>query len=276
MEKLLTFLTLTFVLHCFGQKKEIESQSLMTTFCLEKIRDSIFENVIKITDNDVVSDGINYLFTTPIPKSIELPIIFVQTEVPVGLLSSIYPEFQKLTVITPNWNYYKKISNGKLPNGIICAEPMASSVIYEFNREKDKFSKDSLVIMGGFPDMKFEEKYKLNDHEAEIYYSEYYGSICCPTDLQYSNTPTREDFIKFFERENNTEITDTYIEQIGDEGESKYHYTLNNLADFLRIKFILERGFYRTIDRENKEIITIPQIYTPFILETNKKRIRKL
>lgn len=261
---LLTLAILSFLTSGYGQEKK-------NTFHSEMIRNSIFENVIEITDNDVVSYGIDYLFTVPIPKSTETPIIFVQTEVPLELLSGIYPEFQKLIVIVPNWTFYKENSNEKLPEGIKCAEPVASFIICEFNRENGKLQKDSLVIMGGsgFPEMNFAEKYKLKDNEAEIYYSEYYGSICCPADPQYSNTPTREDFITFFEKENNTKITDTYIAIIGHEGESAYHYTLKGLSDTQKLKFILERDFHRIINRHLKDIVKTPKIYTPTIIEIN-------
>lgn len=96
----------------------------------------------------------DYIFNVSIPKSEKIPILFVSARVPLKILSEIYPEFLQLIVITPNWTYYDEVAN-QIPSDVGCAEPLASSIIYEFNRENGKFQKDSLIIMGGFPVMKF-------------------------------------------------------------------------------------------------------------------------
>jgi hypothetical protein len=124
------------------------------TFHSEKIRDSIFENVIEITENDIITKGKDYIFNVSIPKSEVTPILFVSARIPLEILSDIYPEFPKLIVIAPNWNYYDEVAK-QIPSDVGCAEPMESSIIYEFNRENGKLQKDSLVIIEGFPVMKF-------------------------------------------------------------------------------------------------------------------------
>jgi len=259
----LIFFLLSSTISCAQNKVNSDDKN---RFHSDIIKDSIFENVIKITDNNIVSNGTDFLFDVSISKTVELPIIYVQSEVPLNLLSTIYPDFTKLIVITPNWTYYKGISNQKLPEGISCAEPMASSIIYEFNRENGRILKDSLIIMGGFPKMKFSENRTLKNNEKEFYYTESYGSTCCPKDLQWDNKPTREEFISNFQYENNSKIVDTYKKITGKDGEVTFFYTLKGLPNLMKLKFILERDFYRIINRQNKDIVKTPRIYTPTVI----------
>lgn len=160
MKKLLLLLIFAFALQsCENNsqktnKKQLPKTTKFNTFHSEKIRDSIFENVIEITDNDIITKGTDYIFNVSIPKSEKVPILFVSARVPLEILSDIYPKFQKLIVIAPNWTYYDEVAK-QITSDVGCAEPMASSIIYEFNRENGKLQKDSLIIMGGFPEMKF-------------------------------------------------------------------------------------------------------------------------
>lgn len=139
--------------------KVTENQSLQKntsahTFYSKRIRDSIFYNVIEITDNDVVKNGTKYLFNVEIPKSEETPVLFVSARIPLEILSGIYPEFPKLIVIAPNWNLYDEVAK-QMPSDIGCAEPRTSTVIYEFNRENKMLLKDSIIVMDTFPEMRF-------------------------------------------------------------------------------------------------------------------------
>lgn len=243
---------------------------LTASFCYsQKISDKSFENVIEITDKNVVSNGSDFLFDVAIPKDLKTPVLFVSAKVRQKLLSGIYPEFSKIIVISPNWNYYDEISKEKLPEGVACAEPMASSVIYEFKRENGKVSKDSVVLMGNFPEMKIVSHPKIKTNQVLIYYTESFGSRCCPKDLQWENSPKREEFIANFESENKAKIGNTFVDYRGKEGESKYYYTLNNFSNELKLHFILERNFYRILNRHLKDIIKYPRIFTPTILDVN-------
>lgn len=235
----------------------------------QKISDKYFENVIEITDKNVVSNGSDFLFDVAIPNDSKTPIVFVSAKVSQKLLSGIYPEFSRLIVISPNWNYYDEISKQKLPEGVICAEPTASSVIYEFKRENGKILKDSLALMGSFPEMKIVSLPKIKPNQTLVYFTERFGSKCCPKDLQWENSPKREEFIADFESENKTKIGNTYVRYTGKEGESDYYYTLNKLSNELKLRFILERNFYRIVNRHLKDIIKYPRIFTPIILDVN-------
>jgi len=249
---------------------------LTCNFCYsQKISDKYFENVIEITDKNVVTNRSDFLFDVAIPVDSKTPIVFVSAKVSQKLLSGIYSELPIIIVISPNWNYYDENSKQKLPEGVSCAEPMASSVIYEFKRQNGKVLKDSLVLMGSFPEMKIVSPPKIKAHQTLIYFTEGFGSKCCPKDLQWENSPKREEFIANFESENKTEIGNTYVEYTGKEGESNYYYTLNKLSNELKLRFILERSFYRIINRHLKDIIKYPRIFTPIVLEVNSN-IKKI
>ena len=137
--------------------------ALMTTIsCFSQdIRDELFKNVIQISDNDIKINGQDFFIDFSIPDTIKSPVIFIQTKVPLNLLPKIYPEFSRIIIITPNWTYYDEISKQQLSEDFNCMEPMASSVIYELERENDKTEKDSIIIMGKFPQMEFADKTKF-------------------------------------------------------------------------------------------------------------------
>jgi hypothetical protein len=241
-------------------------------FCYsQKISDKYFENVIEITDKNVVTNGSDFLFDVAISDDSKTPIVFVSAKVSQKLLLGIYPEFSRIIVISPNWNYYNENSKQKLPEGVICAEPIASSVIYEFKRQNGKTLKDSLVLMGDFPKMKIVSPPKIKANQTLLYFTEKFGSRCCPKDLQWENSPKREEFIVNFESENKVKIGNTYVEYTGKEGESNYYYTLNRLSNESKLRFILERNFYRIVNRNLKDIIKYPRIFTPTILEVTTK-----
>jgi len=245
-------------------------------FCYpQKISDKYFENVVEITDKNVVTNGSDFLFDVAIPEDSKTQVLFVSAKVQQKLLSGIYPEFQRIIVISPNWNYYDKLSKEKLPEGVICAEPMASSVIYEFKRDNGKTSIDSLVLMGSFPEMKIVPPPKIKANEIVVYYTESFGSSCCPKDLQLENAPTRQEFIANFEKENKISVVDTYVQITGKEGEANYYYTLNKLSNELKLRFILERNYYRIINRHLKDIIKYPRIFTPSIMDVNSRMKKK-
>lgn len=270
--KKLSFLlaALLFIISCIRQENKAitpvnrNNTNPPVTLGTEVINDSIFENVIEIRISNVVTTGTDYLFDVSIPASIKTPVLYISAEVPLDLLPTIYPEFQKLIIITPDWALIKDTSFSSLE------KRKPGFIIYKFNRSQGSIVKDSLVVYK-FPEMKFAKKHQLKDNQKEFYYAEGYGSFCCPKDRQYENKPAREEFIKLFEKENNVKITNTYRHSYGKEGEHSYLYPLDGLSNLLKLKFILDRDFYRIINRENKDIIKTPGIYTPFILEINDR-----
>ncbi|WP_300675299.1 hypothetical protein [Soonwooa sp.] len=234
------------------------------------IRDSIFTNVYQISSNNITQSGVDYLIDVAISNSEKVPVLFIDQKLPTSLLPQLYPKFSQIIVITPNWGYYDDVAKAHDPK-IACAEPMASSIIYEFNRQDGRLQKDSLELMGKFPEMKNAVPKTLTSNERKIFYSESYGSTCCPKDPQWDNSPTREEFVADFEKLNQTKISETYREKRGKEGETVFYYTLKNLPNALKIKFIQEREYSRLINKQNKDVRRTPMIYTAFIIEKNER-----
>lgn len=120
---------------------------------LEKpsVTDTVFSDVIELLDRDMMRVTDSVYFIKPVAKHIKTPVFFITERIPLKNLPWIYPEFDRKIIITPNWIQYE-ITADQTPPGIICAEPTASSVIYEFLRVGNKMQKDSVVMPYGFPE----------------------------------------------------------------------------------------------------------------------------
>jgi len=241
--------------------RQVENQAVSTN-----IPDTTYKNVLEITDNDVVTDGKNFLFTRMISGKMDIPVVFVSTRVPLDLLTGIYPEFRRLTVITPNWKYYDEVSRDS-PVG----EPIASSIVYQLNRENEAVIKDSLVIMGGFPKMEFAGKPVREKKLMKVYYREGYGSSCCPRDPKWDLKPGIKEFTMDFQTKNKVKITGTYSEFAGKEGEVNYYYKFKGLSDQLKLKFIVDRVSLLSNDNHLKKTDVIRSIYTPVEVLINER-----
>lgn len=241
--------------------QQVKNQDLLTG-----IPDTTYKNVIEISDKEVVTDGTNFLFDSSIPSEIKSPVVFVSAKLPLNFLPQIYPEFQRLTIITPNWKYYDEIA--KQSN---IGEPIASSIIYQLNRENDHLIKDSLVIMGGFPKMEMVVKASTGEKALKIYLTEYYGSVCCPRDPQWDIKPNINAFITDFEKKQRVKIKDTYVEHIGKEGEIVYYFSFSGLSKDLILKFIAERTSQLAGFQQKKTPVSYPAIFTPIELIINDR-----
>ncbi|MDH7464178.1 hypothetical protein QEG73_22970 [Chitinophagaceae bacterium 26-R-25] len=227
------------------------------------INDTAFYNVIRIDDKNVIRNGDDYLFNVSIPANCQMPVICVDAKIPSSLLKDIYPEFSKLIVIVPEWGHCEGGAGWY-------AEIAARFEIFKFERNHGMQKIDSTVVWGDDAlTMKFIDQ-KLKEDEAEIYYTESFGSKCCPRDPQ-RNKPTREEFIDLFEKQNKAKIINTYFESTGEEGESNYYYTLTELPDSLKLKFILERNNSRLLHEEESKIKKAPAIHTPSRIKLDSK-----
>ena len=246
---------------------------ILSTSCLcyaQKAADYKFKNVVVIDDRNVVA-GYDYLFDVAISDTVKEPVIFIRAEIPSALLFTMYPQFKKITVITPNWEYYRGLTK-KLPPGVVCAEPRASSIIYHIDRKNGVLKKDSIVLMGGYPQMDYAKEYQPKSSEIKAYYTGSYDSTRRTID---SNIPTSANFIAGFEKENGVKISDTYEESTEKEGEITYYYTLNGLSNKLKLQFIEERRYSLIVNRATKYVVFAPKIFTPFIVTLNE-RMKKL
>lgn len=230
------------------------------------IPDTTYRNVLEITDNDVITDGKSFLFTRMISGKMDIPVVFVSARVPLDLLTGIYPEFRRLTVITPNWKYYDEVAR-ESPGG----EPIASSIVYQLNRVNETVKKDSLVIMGGFPKMEFAGKSVHEKSLMKVYYREGYGSLCCPRDPKWDLKPSIKEFTKDFQAKNKIKIAGTYAELAGKEGEVNYYYGFKGVPDRLKLKFIVDRVSLLSNDTRFKKRHLMRSIYTPVEVVVNER-----
>ena len=216
----------------------------ISTFCFsQSIHDKSFK-VYTIDDRSIVKIDGDYLFTIAIPKNETSPVVFIQSSrgIPTGLISRIYPNFQTIFVLTPNWKR-------ELPSR---GEPTASSVIYEFTRTNPKIKKDS-IVMEGFPEREYfnflhyeNQDYKniLKKEEKLIFYKER-GTTKTLQNLQ--------KFITKFENNCKCKIGKTYTKH--NKNITVQYLTLDNLTSELKLKFLMERS------QSNA-----PQIFTPEII----------
>lgn len=244
---------------CCAQQGENEAVSI-------NISDTTYKNVLEITDNDVVTDGKNFLFTRMISRKMDIPVVFVSARVPLDLLTGIYPEFRRITVITPNWEYYDEVARDS-PVG----EPIASSVVYLFYRVNETVIKDSLVIMGGFPKMEFAGNPVREKNLLKVYYREGYGSSCCPRNPGWDLKPGINEFTMDFQAKNKIQIAGTYAACVGKEGEVNYYYEFKGLSDQLKLKFIVDRASLLSNGNRLKKTNLIRGIYTPVEVMINER-----
>jgi len=94
-----------------------------------------------------------------------------------------------------------------------------------------------------------------------IYYSEYYGSGCCPQDTRYAGKITLTDFINEFEKIHQIKIGEQFYIIMGEEGEHIVYLTLSGLTPEQKIQFIDERK--NTLISDRKEMDQ-PTIYAPY------------
>lgn len=96
-----------------------------------------------------------------------------------------------------------------------------------------------------------------------IYYTEFYGSGCCPRDPKFDRV-SENDFIISFEKKHSVKIGQVYSISMGKEGENNNYFTLSGLTPEQKIQFIDERvkSLYGVKNQMPKEYQSL--IYTPY------------
>lgn len=223
----------------------------------QNINDKSFDNVINIGEKDIRNVDKHYIFGLPISKeSQKTPVIFLGKKMSSDLLSTIYPEFEKIIVITSN--YFRKPSSGK---------PTESSIIYEFTRKNRLVQKDSLVLKDGFPEMNFAKPLELKKNEKQIFFSENVGY---KSDSISKKKFIPERFIKYFKEQKHTNISigNVYIKSEKDKNNQIYYYTFNTLTDKDMISFIFLNLHMKIPDAHLiKMLPPSPQIFTPQVID---------
>lgn len=232
-------------------------------FYAQSIRDSVFNNVIRINDTDVTSNSSTFLIDIPIKTQKEPIIIFkIERQIPTKLFfsrKSFLPDQNEILLIEPDWEYYKSIRKSEDETGLHLY-PVVQNKFYHIQRNNTGFIVDSLTVRmddSSKPVALNFKKPELNEIESKFYYLNCYGSTCCPKDPRWEFYETFQNNIKIFEEKNKVVITkEVYSKIYGKEGEHCLYYPLSDLTNEQKVAFLSE------ITGE-----PYPKIYVPIIFK---------
>ncbi|WP_078798424.1 hypothetical protein [Elizabethkingia miricola] len=270
------FLYTSILLACISCKQiPVQSATVSAPQWLAKT----YKHVIMIEDEHMVKLGENYLVDIPIQeKPDSVYAFFLNADIPIERLkkpSNFYPSINEFILIVPDWKYYKIIAEEASKQGILI-EPLVTNNYYHITRNGGEIKTDSTHISGnGHPHISYTEP-EIPKGMLQVYYTDSYGSVCCPRDPKWDNKQDDASFIKEFEKNKKLKITDTYRQNNGKEGEHAIYYTLSGLTSLQRLSFILEKKSQGITNKEKKDIVFAPQIFTPHFVKIEKEGFRKM
>ncbi len=222
-----------------------------------RFKDTI-QNVVLVNKENIFTDGNNFLIDIPI-KVEKNPIgIFVNDErIPVELFfdrkSFLYGQ-NEFFLFTPDWTFLKEIEEEQKRTGAHIKAYRRK--VYHIKRNNTSYKVDSLILP---ENVKFTfQKSSDKENDIKFYYSDCYGSVCCPKDDKWDSYEAVQNKIKLFEEQNNLSINKD-SNSFGEEGEHCTSYNLNGLTTEQKFLFIKE------IKNETKE--QFPQIFLPVTAE---------
>ncbi len=240
------------------------------------IKDNILSNVIRIDDNNITIKENNLLLNIPlIQKQLFQKYKFVSDVIlndsrvlnTSDLINRVkknlaYTKDNKITVITPNWDYYDKIEQEATREGL-CIEPSASDIYYEISKtENNIVTVDSIIKFENLPKINFLD-YNTIENTKISYYNWSYGSTCCPRDKRRDDIDQVNDVITAYEKKFDKKITPTCKIIRGKEGENSTYFSLKNLTQEQKLEFLLGM---RKINKKSENI----QLMTPILFEYKK------
>ena len=221
----------------------------------QTINDTVFRNIILIENNNVTSNGNDFLIDLLIkPQKKPLLILNNDRRIPTSLFfdrSTFLPEQDNIFLITPDWEFLDKIrkkeDNGKHLGLSIKAYRRK---IYHIQRNNAGFKVDSLVLNDKV-EFKF-NKPILEADETKYDYFERYYSKCCPRDSRHSYFEHLQNSVKDFEANNNVSVIIKYF-ITGGEGEKDYYYQLENSTQTQKLQFF---QIFKEADNIQQKIFT--------------------
>ncbi|WP_103867591.1 hypothetical protein [Aquimarina sp. I32.4] len=232
----------------------------------QSINDTIFTNVVLIQKEDIVQDNNDYLIDVIMDFDFKkTPIIFNNSRLSKSFFINKLFKDKPIILITPDWKFYEKVVEEAQRMGG-CIEPATTNIFYQRKYLKNISKVDSVQISGNQPKMVFNSRVKglKTDDTIIFYYTESYGSMCCPIDPKWKVKEKLDNFITSFEATNNIKLGDAYVKITGKEGEHIVYFTLSNLSKKQKLAFLQGvRGgiYFKNADRKYIEIN--PQIFTP-------------
>lgn len=218
-------------------------------FCLnnlfaQTIRDSVFNNVILIKKTDVSTNGFHFLIDIPI-KTQKNPIVIVNhdSRIPLNLF------FDRKSFLSEQ-NEIILIEDGLLRIETKETEKWAPSLkIYHIDRVKTKV--DSLIYnwVDINPVKLNFKKTTLKENEVKYFFKECYGSTCCPEDPSWKLERERNEMRNNFNNIQKVNVyKNAYRQNRGKEGEHCDYYTLSDLTNEQKIKFLFPTESYTETD----------------------------
>lgn len=238
-----------------------------------------YNHVVEIATRHVARLGEDILIDIPLAAHPDSGLVFfLNAAVPVERLAKyegFYPEVKEMTVVVPDWEFYDRLAADATRKGI-ALEPAITNLYYHIFREEGKVKVDSIRISGnGHPELEFQKPVTPKEMLV-VYRTESYGSVCCPRDPRWNIEDDGAGFIKAFEQRNKVQISATYRQNNGREGEHTIFYTLPKLTTQQRLSFILEKRSQWIVNKATQEIAFQPQVFTPQLVPVIKNGFNKM
>ena len=99
-----------------------------------------------------------------------------------------------------------------------------------------------------------------------MYYTDGFGSRCCPKDPKWEMKGRLSEFIAAFEKRNHVKIGDVYKKITGKEGEHILYFTLSTLNTEQKLLFLQEVQSCYFLTKKTKDIKIASQVFIPFLV----------
>ncbi|MFC3161339.1 hypothetical protein SAMN05443633_101413 [Chryseobacterium arachidis] len=212
-------------------------------------KDKVFDNVILIKDENVFQSGELILIDIPLKiKSAESLIFYNASHIPNKLFfdeKAFLPQVKEFILISPDTEYYKNVR--EFANRIKgYAEPIKTDKFYFVKRDAAKWDSVSLNSEN-YPIIKFKNlQTAIPEKSIVSYYSEYFGSTCCPRDKKWNffTEDNKKSYLSLLQelKNENIIVKEVYSFLHGKEGEHSYFYPLKELSNEQKLIFIKKRS----------------------------------
>lgn len=242
----------------------------------QTIRDKVFNDVFVIDENNSAGTS-DFILNFPLEITPGKPLVIYNSNpnlpnklfLKTDFLRHFLLKVSNFQLITTNTAALKNIQT-EMDGGKGCSKPLGPTYfLYQATLLNKRLVIDSLCIKPtekNQPIINIRKKQAIPKNQILVYYTDAWGSICCPKDPKWSSrkviTEDRKEKLSDFSFKD----AKTYFRNMGEEGEYSIYFTLNNFTLSDKLKFILLMNKASIVNRELKEISNFPnpQIYFPY------------
>ncbi len=234
-------------------------------------KEKVFDQVILINDENVFRSGKLILIDLPVKIEDRKELVFYNaSHLPNKLFfdkNIFLPRVNKFTLIAPDHDYYSSIAKSATRMGG-CIEPIKTDKFYFVNRNEIKWDSISLDS-SDYPIVNF-KNHQVAKNEMISYYSEGFGSVCCPRDKkrEYLEGDGNANFFQKL-KDQGIAVKENYSCCFGKEGEYNAFYPLKEFSNAQRLVFINDRLEFLHENPENYRIL-FPEIISYPNLKLNR------